>query len=196
MRNTIQALPSPNGANVRFRGHGDAVRTKAGHWTITGNLISSQRVNLHLQYARGVVVTGNSFFSGHDRTMRIEQSDLIVVGPNCIDRNPEYRVDSGDGIVFDRCVGCSMSGVVMNGARPSGPEPRAAVEVLKSRQVSITNCQILDCRPRGVCLEDSANCVVSGCTILAEREAERPAEPIRVSGGGGHLVQSNIIDGR
>ena len=191
--NTIQAVPSPGGANVRFRGLSDEVRNRTGLWTISGNLISSQKVNVHLQYARGIVITGNSFFSGHEHAMRIEQSDYIVIGPNSMDHNPDYRVDAGGGVVFDRCVGCSMSGVVMTDGRAAGPHGSAAVEVLGSREISITNCQILDPAPRGVLLKDSTRCRVCDCTIVDRREAKGMVEAVRIQGGRHNMLKGNML---
>src|SRR5205085_12527143 len=48
------AKVSPGGANVRFVGPKDA--NKVGLWTIAGNHISNQTVNVHLQSCRGVVL--------------------------------------------------------------------------------------------------------------------------------------------
>ena len=191
--NTIQAKPSPGGANIRFRGHNDGAREKAGNWAISGNLISSQTVNIHLQYARGIVISGNSFFAGHERTMLIEQSDCIVVGPNVIDRNPDYRTETGDGIVFDRCVGCSMTGVLLNRPNPAGAHTNAAVEVWGSSEINIANCQILDPAPRGVYLKDSVRCRVSGCTIVDRRDPKMMVEACHSDGGEDCPIEGNLL---
>ena len=191
--NTIQAKPSPGGANVRFRGHSGDVRQKAGNWAITGNLISSQTVNVHLQFARGVVISGNTFFSGHDRTLRVEQCECIAVGPNIIDRNPDYRVEAGDGIVFDRSVGCTVTGVIVQGARPAGEDAMAAVEVVGSSDINVTGCQVLDPTPRGICIQDSIRCRVSDCTVVDRREPRLMEDAIRVDGGRSNMIESNLL---
>ena len=98
---------------MRLRGHSDDVRNKAGLWSISGNLISSQALNVHLQYVRGISVAGNTFFSGHDRTMRIEQCDYVAVQGNVNDYNPDYRKHTADGVVFERCTGCTFTGSAM-----------------------------------------------------------------------------------
>jgi len=193
--NTIQAVPSPNGANVRFRGLDDEVRTKAGHWAVTGNLISNQMVNVHLQYARGIVISGNSFFSGREHALRVEQSDCIVVGPNSIDRNPDYRVETGGGVLFDRCSGCVMSGTLLVAARAAGAAPQAALEVLASRDVGISGCQILDPAPCGVRLHHSENCRVADCTILDRTKGGAMTHAIHISGGRNNLISNNLLGG-
>ncbi|MFP6703891.1 MAG: right-handed parallel beta-helix repeat-containing protein, partial [Planctomycetaceae bacterium] len=93
--NTIQATASANGANIRMIGSPgedrETVNHKAGMWTISGNLIGSQRTNIHLTSVRGVVISGNHIYSGHHRNLLIESSRNIVVGPNCFGHNPDYR---------------------------------------------------------------------------------------------------------
>ena len=192
--NTIQALPSPNGANVRIRGRDAGDVRKAGNWTITGNLISSQMLNLHLCYTRGVAISGNSFFSGHDRTMHIEDCECIAVGTNTVDRHPDYRAETGTGITIERCVGCNVSGLVLARAR-SDQAAGAAVVVDKSRDISIANCQILDPEPCGIALTDSENCLVSGCLITDRRSQPLMRAAIRVTGGRANVVSGNSVSG-
>src|SRR5690606_18101592 len=64
--NTIQAAPSPGGANIRFTGP-SGNSNKVGLWSITGNYISNQEVNILLENSRGVNITGNTFQGGFDR---------------------------------------------------------------------------------------------------------------------------------
>ncbi|OGV74774.1 MAG: hypothetical protein A3K19_11020 [Lentisphaerae bacterium RIFOXYB12_FULL_65_16] len=191
--NTIQAMPSRGGANVRFHGHGDTVRNKTGNWTISGNLISSQAVNIHLLYARGIVVTGNCFFSAAERTLRIEHSENIVVGANVIDRNPDYRVESGDGIEFVHAAGCSVTGMLMTGTRVTGPDA-AAISVRQSQSITITGCTILDPEPCGILLKDSSHCLVSGCNIMDRCEPKRMQAALCVDGGAGNLCTGNLVE--
>jgi len=191
--NTIQAVPSPGGANIRIRGWDDATRHKVGHWAISGNLISSQEVNVHLAYARNVVITGNVFYSGHERSLRFEHCDQVILGSNGIDRNPDYRVETGDGVLFERCDGCLMTGMVLKGSRGDGPDA-AAVEIRGSTAVRVAECQILEAEPCGVLLQDSADCAVTGCTIRDRRQPARLVEAIRVVGGASHLVERNQTD--
>ncbi|MDP6058940.1 MAG: glycosyl hydrolase family 28-related protein, partial [Pirellulaceae bacterium] len=60
--NTIQATPSPGGANIRVlnkKGEGPA----PGLWTITGNIIGNQENNVHLTGCYGIVLSGNCIYS-------------------------------------------------------------------------------------------------------------------------------------
>ena len=192
--NTIQAVPSPGGANVRLRGRDADTRGKVGHWTISGNLISSQTCNIHLQFARGVVISGNSFFSGHERTLKAEQCESIVIGSNCVDRNPDYRVETGDGILFDRCCGCTVSGVLLRGTR--APNGDGAITARSSEDIAISTCQVLDADGYGVLLDDSVRCRVGGCSIVDRREPALMRAAVCVRGGRLNTVTGNATFGQ
>jgi len=149
-------------------------------------------VNIHLQFARGIVITGNSFFSGHERSLRLEQSECIVIGANTLDRHPDYRAASGGGVTFDDCSACNMSGCTVLNARANEPNAEAAVDVRNSREISVTGCQILDCAPRGLALINSENCMVSGCTIIDRQGDTQTRDALLVRGGTNNLVAGNL----
>ena len=117
--NTLQATYSPNGANIRFIGQGKGVNHKVGMWTISGNLIGSQNVNIHLTSARGVTISGNYIYSGHQRNLLVEDSRNIVVGSNCFGHNPDYRKNElCTGLRFVDSVDCVLNGVLRNHPQP------------------------------------------------------------------------------
>lgn len=91
---------SPRSANVRILGGGyDAGlerrtghgRTAEGHVVLSGNVFSDVRVNVHVKDARGVVLTGNTFWMGYDHDLLIEGSSNVIVVGNNFDRNPRYN---------------------------------------------------------------------------------------------------------
>jgi len=87
--NTIQAIPSPEGANIRFLGlNGNS--DKIGLWSITGNHISNQKVNIHLENTRGISITGNTFIRGYNRHLLINNSSNLIINGNVIDHNEDY----------------------------------------------------------------------------------------------------------
>src|SRR5690606_36585865 len=69
--NTIQAIYSPDGANIRFIGQ-EGNPNKIGLWSITGNHISGQDMNIHLNQTRGINIIGNSFIRSYNRNIMIE----------------------------------------------------------------------------------------------------------------------------
>ena len=89
--NTIQARYSPNGANIRMIGSGPEGTHRAGMWTIAGNLIGSQKNNVHLTGVRGITISGNYIYSGHARNVLVEGSRNVVLGENTFGHNPDYR---------------------------------------------------------------------------------------------------------
>lgn len=163
---TIQAVPSAGGANIRFIGESDEVAHKVGLFSITGNLISSQETQIHLRYARGVTIAGNTFFSGHQRSIVVEDSSRVVIGSNVFDHNPDYAKETLDGIRLTRVRGAILTGNQLSDIL----HPDGTIEVVDSREVSIGDCQILEPARYGVRVTGSTNVRVASCTIVDARE--------------------------
>lgn len=177
--NTIQATASPGGANIRFIGSGEDGNHRAGMWTITGNLIGSQQTNVHLTSVRGVTLTGNYIYSGHHRNLLVENSRNIVLGPNCFGHNPDYRKNElATGIRFVDCQNCNITGLIVEDAAAGkhtvpGVEPiqrLALLELIRCRGLNISGSQILDGTPAGIYLEDCDETIITGCTVLDDRQ--------------------------
>ncbi|MBM3238305.1 hypothetical protein FJZ31_18595 [Candidatus Poribacteria bacterium] len=176
--NTIQASPSPRGANIRMIGQSKEIAHKVGLFSISGNLISSQKTNIHLKYSRGIVISGNTFFSGHEHNIHAEYSSNIVVGPNIFDHNPDYGKDTLDGLLFENCSGCTFGGFQF-----SDTQAEAVVLLRACSEINISGCQILNPQNIGVLLENVCNCKVSNCIILDKREPKIMQEAVKVVGG-------------
>jgi len=185
--NTIQATYSPGGANIRFIGRGQraprvsdtTVDHKVGMWTITGNLIGSQHVNVHLTSARGVVLSGNYIYSGHHRNLLVENSRNIVVGANCFGHNPDYRKNElCTGLRFVDSTEINLHGTLIedcNAGKHTVPnvvpiKRDALLELIRCRRVNVTGCQVFDGAPNGVYLADCSDTVFTGCTVLDRRD--------------------------
>src|SRR5690606_34132129 len=115
--NTIQARPSPGGANIRFTGPSDN-SNKVGLWTITGNHISSQEVNILLQNSRGISITGNNLLKGYIRHVDITNSQNINFSGNVIDHNEDYYLNSDDlgGISVNQGRNIILNDNIIDGA--------------------------------------------------------------------------------
>lgn len=194
--NTIQAKNSPGGANVRIEGLDNELSNKAGLWTISGNVIQSQAVNLLLRSCRGVVVTGNSFCSGYERSIVLDNCRHILVGSNTFDYNPDYSGDRIDGITIRGSAGCTLSNLILESPRAGSPERGGAIEVFDSREIAITGCQVLDPVHRGIYLSDVRSSRVSDCTLLDRRTPRMMLEAIRVAGASRRNLISNNLIGR
>jgi parallel beta helix pectate lyase-like protein len=202
--NTIQASYSPNGANVRVVGYSAEQNQHAGMLTISGNLIGSQQTNVHLKSCRSVVVTGNVLYSGHDRNLLVEGARNIVVGPNSFDHNPGYRdKEICTGIRIVDSENLQLTGSVIQDAGSGQTTvlgakafPRLGLlEVVRSRRIGISACQVLDGSPTGIYVEDSSDVLLTGSTIAtddATSDATSPrANMIRWQGAG----EGNLITG-
>lgn len=177
--NTIQARPSPNGANIRIMG-GTGLRT-SGLLAITGNLIGSQTDGIHLKDCRSVTISGNAIYSATDHSVLIEDSANIVMGDNTIDWNPDHKGKTMvDGITVKRSRGVQVSGNIIENSFHGSKESGGTVEIVDSEDVAVSQCQILDPKYRGVEIVNSKRCRVSDCTIIDRRTPTEMIDTIRV----------------
>jgi len=161
---------SPDSANIRCIGRSRDEPQKIGHMTIGNNVMSDVAVNVHLQYVRGVSLTGNTFWKGFQHNLLVEGSSNIVVGPNLFDRNPDYRpADSANGIVFRDSRDCTLTGLHLNNVL-SQP---AAIVLQNCSWCRISDCSILDSPAGGILLENSSSCETSDNLIRHPLEHRR-----------------------
>jgi hypothetical protein len=191
--NTIQARPSPAGANIRFVG-GKNLKV-GGLLAITGNLIGSQTHNIHLADCRGVSISGNSLYSAAEHTLWLENCANIVAGNNSIDWNPDHKKKHlVDGIFIDGCKGVTVSNTIIENSFQGSSQTGGAIEVKACEDVAIVNCQVLDFRFRGIMLTDAVRCRVTGCSVIERRRAPMKGASIQVSGGRDNLITDNIVN--
>lgn len=202
--NTIQAKASPGGANVRIIGQSPEQNQRAGMLTITGNLIGSQEVNVHLVACRGVVVSDNVIYSGHRRNLLVEGSRNIVVGPNSFDHNPDYRdKELCTAIRLADSENCALTGLLIQDAQAGehtvkGATPLvrdALVEIVHCRRITMSGCQVLDGQPYGVLVDSSSGVSITGSTIVETRAKKMSRAAIRWQGPGtGNYIAGNTLD--
>jgi hypothetical protein len=150
---------APDSANIRMIGRSAADPSKVGNLIISSNALSDVAVNIHLRHARGVVVTANTFWKGYQHNVLVEGSSHIVLGPNLMDRNPDYRSDdSRNNIVFTDSADSDISGLHISAMRNSEP----ALVLRHCRRFRLSDVTILDSAGRGVLLEDTPDLKVSG----------------------------------
>jgi hypothetical protein len=145
---------APGSANVRILGagtdpslarRGGRPTTREGNVTITGNVFSDVEVNIEIRHARGVTLSGNTFWEGFAHDLLVEDSANVVISGNNFDRNPRYLVNGNglaekNGIVLRRVEDTSFSDNLVVGVH--GKE--AAVDIEDSVRLRITNNSILD----------------------------------------------------
>lgn len=177
--NTIQAKGSPRGANVRIEGPPREGSAGAGLWTITGNILQDQQINVWLRHCRGVILTGNSFASAYERSLVLEDCRHVVVGANAFDHNPDYTGPRIDGIRVLRSAGINLQNLILEGSRAGDAEQGGAIEVVDSSEVLVLGCQVLDPEFRGVEVRNCRNTKVVECTIVDRRARPTMREAIR-----------------
>ena len=184
--NTIQARGSAGGTNVRIEGAARDDSASAGLWTITGNILQSQQVNLRLRYCRGVVVTGNSFATAYERSIVMEHCRHIVVGTNTLDHNPDYTGDRVDGIRIVGSAGINLHNMILESCRAGGPDEGGAIEVVDSSEVLILGCQVLDPEFRGIDIRNCRNTKVRECYVVDRRARPTMREAIHIGPESSH----------
>lgn len=194
--NTIQAVQSPGGANVRFIGAGATNPNAVGLWAITGNLIGSQTTAIDLVAGRGISITGNSIYSGYQHALRAENCEHLVIGANSIDHNPEYKGNSTDRLVFHNCRNVMLSGVVLQHTRDAVNPVSSSIEVRACENIDFSNCQIINARVRGIELLDSNVVRVASCTIRGRANDKTYRTALSVNGNCARIMASNNFLGR
>lgn len=177
--NTIQATYSPNGANIRMIGQADAKNAKVGMIAVTGNLIGSQWVNVHLSSVQGVTLSGNCIYSGHHRNLLLEDCSQITVGDNSLGHNADYGIEKElcTGVTLKNCRDSIFSGNILQDCQtgrhqyPEAPELQreALLEIIDCRNITISHCQILDSAPVGIRLHNSEEMTLMGLSICDRR---------------------------
>lgn len=196
---------APDSANIRIIGSGtDASllrragreHTREGNVTISANVFSDVQVNVEIRHARGVVITGNTFWEGFQHDLLVEDSGNIVVTGNNFDRNPRYLVNGFDnaeknGIVFLRCEDSILNSNVISGVW----KKRAAVDIESGNRLQISNNSVLDSDGAGIRLEKVTNSIITGNIIRDDRDAAtRSKDPSLVFiGGKANAIGQNVI---
>ncbi|MFO0825692.1 MAG: right-handed parallel beta-helix repeat-containing protein [Gemmataceae bacterium] len=196
--NTIQHNhKAPGGANIRIKGPSarDIKGTdekRDGHVTISGNVISDVMVNIHLQHARGVVITGNTCWTAYEWNLLAENSAAITVGPNNFDRNPRYageeKPDTTNAIKFSDCSDCTLSGFTLSRTRAAD----AGLILERCNRFNVTGLTILDCDGAGLLLKDVTNSRVSGCLIRDDRP-DATSISLRTRDGRDNMIVENYL---
>jgi hypothetical protein len=190
---------SPGSANIRVLGKGKVndnkdEPTQEGHIAITGNVFSDVMVNIHLENARGVNITGNTFWEGFEHDLLVENSQVIVVGPNDFDRNPRYVVNGNwaedfNGIVFRNCADCKLTGAIVK----SVWQKPAAVLLEKCDRFTVSDLSILDCDRIGLHMKNCTRTRVSDCMIRDDRPEKKATLSLKLEGGKDNWIRGNIL---
>jgi hypothetical protein len=188
--------PSPGSANIRIIGRSAPSRgqdlVREGNVTITGNVLSDVKVNIHLKDCRGVAITGNTFWIGYEHDLLIEDCSNIVVGPNVFDRNPRYdygnTAEANCGVVIRNSVDCTLTGLQITNVR----RKPAGLLIEDCRRFNVTGCTILDCDNAGLLVKNLQDSRISGCLIRDDRP-QATSKSLEAIGGSGNMIVGNLL---
>ena len=165
--NTIQAVESAGGTNIRFTG--DPLHPhKLGLWSITGNHISNQQTCISLQHTQGISITGNSFIRAYSRHLSIDNSRNITFTGNVIDHNPDYftpNIKASGGVKISTSRDILLHDNIVDGITGITHDIQAAVEITGSRNISIKNSHITSSNLTGIAITDSPGTILEGNLI-------------------------------
>ncbi|GAB4138551.1 MAG: right-handed parallel beta-helix repeat-containing protein [Thermogutta sp.] len=191
---TIQhSVRAPDSANIRFIGR-DSTGRYWGNLTIADNVLSDVTRNIEIIAARGVSITGNTFWGAAEEDLFVVDSENVLVGPNVFDQNPNYNREGNyrGGVGMHRSRGCTLQGLHL--ADILGP----AITLEECDGVNVTGCTVRGSRGPGVQLLDVRRGRVSDCLleIGVSRSADGTAPPaLRVQGGSHLMIRGNMTDG-
>src|SRR5436190_150512 len=155
---------SPDSANIRIIGKSKTAE-REGYITITGNVISDVMTNIHLKDLRGVTLSANTFWSGYDQDLLLENCVGIVATGNSFDRNPRVtHGKSGEakgGLILRDCADCIIQAAHINGVHGQS----AGLLVENSARINVSDCVITDCDGAGILLKETSSSRIDGCII-------------------------------
>lgn len=196
---TIQhTSKAPNSKNIfiegKYKSGSEGDNYKDGYITISGNVLSDAQINMDIRNTRGMTVTGNTIWMGHQYNMIFRDCENFVVSNNVLDRNPRYHRSEEDdwrlAVLFDGCNGGVING---NHIYRVGNIP-AAMTIRNSRCINMSNCNILNFGMQGLKLDNVQESRVAGCLIREERpEWREKAIAIAWEGGEGNMVVNNML---
>ncbi|MCK4966486.1 right-handed parallel beta-helix repeat-containing protein, partial [bacterium] len=195
---TIQHSPyAPNSANIRFIGSNVGSEPNVKNFTIANNALSDVRINIHLNYARGITITGNTIWRGYDRDILAENCTDILIGNNIFDRNPSYseRKDGKAcmrGLFFKNCRDCILSGLQIKEVY----HQKGALILEKCRRININNCSIFDSDGCGIFVNDAEIIRISDCMIINDKKSSGEKTAIKLINGKNNTIINNFYTGK
>jgi parallel beta-helix repeat protein len=186
---------SPDSANIRILGKSNSA-DREGYITITGNILSDVMTNVHLKDSRGVTLSGNTFWSGYDQDLLLENCVGVVATGNAFDRNPRVKhgksLQAKGGLILRDCADCILQAAHIHAVHGQS----AGLLVENSARINISDCVITDCDNAGILLRETSTSRIDGCIIRDGRATDGDTTAISLSGGLANRVSGNLVEGR
>ncbi|QDU25706.1 Pectate lyase superfamily protein [Anatilimnocola aggregata] len=198
---TIQhSMKCANGANIRVLGKatwkrmGKETFEQCGHITIADNVLSDVQTNIELREARGVTITGNTFWQGYKHNLDLENCTQLVIGNNAMERNPlyGYTSEANNTVVLKNCTDCTITALHLHHTLGG----KCGLLLEDCRRINLTNSTLLDCQPVAIMLHNVTDSRISDCLIRDDLKPESRAPALVVTGGKGNMVVDNRLVGQ
>jgi parallel beta-helix repeat protein len=193
--NTLQATRDAAGANVMIVGKVEDPPSAIRLVNITGNVLGSRDKNIVIDRGAQITITGNTIYGGQQLNVELQNSRHVAFSSNtCFSRPAGYASKTTDGVLLVKCVGCNLTGNILNDCWFGDDEQGGAIAIRDSREIAVSSCQVLNPKLRGVDITNSSRCRVSGNSVHEDQTARRMLAAIRLRGGEGNWVSDNSVD--
>ncbi|MFO0870875.1 MAG: right-handed parallel beta-helix repeat-containing protein [Pirellulales bacterium] len=203
--NTIQATVQRGGANIRITGAPVARSSSAADdgppdtahlIAITGNVLGSQWRGVDLRYVSRVTITGNTLYDAADLSVYAAHVSGLTLGPNTIGWRCSDSEPPKEGLYFEDCENVVVSQLATQRMSAGAPASGAAVTLVRCRDSSVCDCQLLDPVHCGIELQDCERCRVVNNTVVDRRATPTFRAAIRLRGRcRNNLVAGNLVGG-
>jgi parallel beta-helix repeat protein len=192
--NTIQATVTPGGANVRIAGKPDDWPRGARLIAITGNIIGSQEKAIEIRHALRVTITGNTIYDSRKLSLDVERCGGLAISGNTFAWNGLDTDPPSDGILLTDCENALLAGLSAQRLCHGTAELGGGITLVRCRDTSVTDCQIMNPQVRGIELVDCERCRITGNNVIDQRPTPTLREAIRIRGKSRHnVVAGNIV---
>ncbi len=163
-----QGKLAPGGANIRIVGRPEY---PVDNVTIGNNVMSDTSLSVDIDYAKDVVLSGNTFFTSMPQDLVVQNSQRVIVNGNVF--NPRASWATG-GIIFRDSKSCIFANNTVHAFR----DPVAAILFERCENSRISHCTLTDI-DRGIVLRDCKNCTVRDTHVDKPNKGGQPVEEIR-----------------
>jgi parallel beta-helix repeat protein len=182
--NTLQATLDAVGANVLIVGRAEEGAPSGIRLVnINGNVLGSRDKNLVIDYGAKISITGNTIYGGQALNVELRNTYYATLGSNtCFSRPASYAPKTTDGILLDRCVGCVLTGNIINDCWLGSEEQGGSLTIRDASEIMVSGCQIGNARFRGIDIVNSMNCHIQGNSVSEGPNVSGMLAAIRVGG--------------
>ena len=186
----------PDGANIRVFGEGvverkgEKLKFQCGHITIADNVLSDVQTNIELKQARGVTITGNTFWQGYKHNLVCENCTQLVIGSNLMERNPlyGYTSEADNTVVIQHCSDSTINALQLHHTIGN-----PGLLVMDCKRMNITNCTLLDCEGTALQLVGVSSSRISDCIIRNDVGPPEKNKSLVVIGGDDNMIVDNRL---